>query len=103
MCIECAGIHIDQGLSGHCLELPSPSTSRLFFYTHMFPKILGCLGFNSNQCEALASGLHPATDFEGKPLPSLHSTLAGKPIAGASVEHPDFFVLLSTNVGESCT
>ena len=57
----------------------------------MFPKILACLGFNSNQCEALASGLHPATDFEGKPLPSLHSTLAGKPIAGASVEHPGNF------------
>lgn len=38
MCIECAGIHIDQGLSGHCLELPSPSTRRLFFTPICSPK-----------------------------------------------------------------
>jgi len=37
--------------------------------------------------QVLASGVHPSTDFEGKPLPDGHSKLAGKPIAGAIGYH----------------
>jgi hypothetical protein len=39
-----------------------------------------------HHCKALASGVHPSTDFEGHPLPALHSKLAGKPIAGAELK-----------------
>ncbi len=33
-------------------------------------------------CEALMSGIHPLNDFEGNPLPVLHSKFSGRPIAG---------------------
>ena len=34
--------------------------------------------------EALASGVHPATDFEGNALTGKRAVMAGKPIAGGA-------------------
>ena len=56
----------------------------IYIYVLIFQEYI--LPWLHHSCKALASGVHPSTDFEGHPLPALHSKLAGKPIAGAELK-----------------